>query len=277
MIDPEALEAWPSGGVRVAFGRRGARAAAARGDAVVLVDVLSFSTTVALAVARGAWVVPCGEGEDAAALARAHGARGAASREEAGQGLSLSPASAASLGPGEGVVLPSPNGSTCARLAAAGGGPVALGALVNARAVAASAAAWLAANPTRALSVIACGERWRSPDPDDGALRVAVEDLLGVGAVVSRIGAPKSADALFCQAAFAGLADRLEAVLAAATSGRELIARGFAQDVALAARLDAVGAVPVLGPDGVLRAGSLEAGPGWRAAGPRSSMEGEAP
>ena len=144
------------------------------------------------------------------------------------------------------IALPSPNGAACCR-AAAGAPRVLLGALVNAGAVAARAREWLESD--RALTVIACGERYR----EDGAIRFALEDLLGAGAILSQIHGPASPEAHAARAAFLGLRGALHPTLEESASGRELREGGFAEDVSFAARLDSLDCVPTLGEDGALR------------------------
>jgi len=148
-------------------------------DIAVVVDVLSFTTTLTVAVERGIEVFPFGWRDDRAeAYAREHDAVLAVQRQDAVPGRpSLSPAS---LRESEGVqrlVLPSPNGSTISSLLADGGATVVGASLRNRTAV----AEWLALRCAEGASVafIASGERW----PDD-TLRPAVEDLWGAGAVL---------------------------------------------------------------------------------------------
>src|ERR1700722_2949722 len=84
----------------------------------VIVDVLSFSTAVDVAVSRGAVVYPFPYGEnDAQAAAASVGAVLAQPRRAGGGQLSLSPASLAGVAAGTKLMLPSPNGS---RLSLAG-------------------------------------------------------------------------------------------------------------------------------------------------------------
>jgi 2-phosphosulfolactate phosphatase len=232
---------------RLEWGRRGAEAAAERGDVLVVVDVLSFSTAVATAVENGAAIYPCGKEEDAGSLARRWGSEMAVRREDvpAKGRYSLSPETFQSVSGGERIVLQSPNGATCSRY----GSRVPLlliGALVNAASVAAAVS--LAVSTTKAsVTVLACGERWSSPH-DEGHLRFALEDYLGAGAVLAHLPThlTRSAEASLCEAAFSAAADRLPELLRDCDSGRELTDRGYLGDVEHAARLNTYTSVPVM-------------------------------
>ncbi len=149
--------------LRLEWGRRGASRAAARGDVLVVVDVLSFSTTVGVAVHTGAIVFPCARGEDTPERAAALNAEIAVPRGDAPERgrFSLSPGTFERAEPGTRVLLASPNGATCTRV---GRRVPALyvGGLVNARAVA-LAAARAASDAGAAVTILACGERWLTP------------------------------------------------------------------------------------------------------------------
>lgn len=226
--------------VRFEWGPAGLRTLATDARTVVIVDVLSFSTTVDMAIARGAAIIPYRWHADRDMLGREFGAPVAARRgqETASSPWSLSPATMRHLDPGNRLVLPSPNGATLADLAADSGADVMIGCLRNATAVANYV--WSAGGP---VAVIAAGERW----PGDDGLRPAIEDLLGAGAILSAIhGARPSPEARVAIAAYRGLANDLGAVIAASASGRELIAGGYEDDVALAGEVDGSTSVPVL-------------------------------
>lgn len=212
----------------------------------MVVDVLSFSTGVSYALDRGVTVYPCPQGEGEA-LAAELGAELAVRRGQPGP--SLSPPSLATLAPGTRLVLPSPNGSTCSRLGSSAPALL-LGALVNASAAAAAARRLHLASGAP-ICVLACGERWAvDPEPEPSwkpePLRVALEDALGAGAILSALDLPRSPEAEVCALAFEAARPRLGALLAECGSGRELIERGFPEDVAAAAALDALGCVPQL-------------------------------
>lgn len=222
---------------RLEWGQTGVRILAGQADLVVIVDVLSFSTAVSVAVERGAMVIPHRFGDDTAEhFARSVGAR-LANVDRRGTGPSLSPASLAVLRPGEQLVLTSPNGATCSLLAAEFGTTVVAGCLRNA-----SAVGRLAAALGGTTAVIAAGEIW-----PDGGLRPAVEDLIGAGGVLSALD-PRtlSPEAEAAAAAFRAAHGDLLGMLASSSSGRELIDAGFGADVAIASQADATDLVPVL-------------------------------
>jgi 2-phosphosulfolactate phosphatase len=170
---------WEQGeaSVRLEWGEAGVRHLAPGVDAVVIVDVLSFSTCVDVAASRGAEVL-------AAVFA------------------------------------------ACLRNAAA------VGARLSGR--------------YERILVVPAGERW-----PDGTLRPTLEDLLGAGAAVGALGLETlggsvSPEAQSARVVFRAMRDQVPEVLAACASGRELIERGFPQDVTLAADLDVSRCVPML-------------------------------
>ncbi|HEX3004512.1 MAG TPA: 2-phosphosulfolactate phosphatase [Angustibacter sp.] len=235
--------------VDVEWGVSGARSlteGADAADAVVVVDVLSFSTSVTVACERGARVWPHPGGEAAHQLARSLEAVLAGTRSHT-EGPSLSPASLRELEPGVRLVLPSPNGSSISHVLMTCKAPVFLGCLRNARAVAdrvgevvTELRAERGEGAAARVAVVPAGERW-----GDGSLRVAYEDLVGAGAVIARLAALSDVD-LAPEALAAALAFEHRVALTATPSGRELVERGFADDVAIAEELDASSVVPVL-------------------------------
>ena len=203
-------------------------------DVVVIVDVLSFSTCVDVAVARGAEVLPC-VWKAASAVSYAEQNNALLAGERGTGSYSLSPASLVKIPSGVRLVLPSPNGSTLSFEAQARGKTVLSGCLRNATAV----AEWI--GPDSTVLVVPAGERW-----PDGSLRPAYEDLVGSGAVISYLTGTRSPEAEQAVAAFEHAKEKLLANLSQCSSGRELIERGFATDVDLAANLNVSKCVPVL-------------------------------
>jgi 2-phosphosulfolactate phosphatase len=227
--------------VRLEWGLRGGEAAAERGDVLVVVDVLRFSTTVVAAVGRGAYIYPCPEASDPEHLASQVSAELAVpDRNVPEEGrYSLSPHTFVEAEPGTSIVLPSANGSVCA--ACADSVPALFaGALVNATATAGAVEAGAKLRGCY-VTVLACGERW----PDD-SLRFAIEDYLGAGAILSHLSLPKSPEAQVCEAAFVGCRDPFAEVIWDCGSGRELRERGLEEDVRFAARLDVMDVVAML-------------------------------
>ena len=223
-------------------------------DVAVVVDVLSFTTTLTMAVERGIRVHPYPwRDEGAEAYAAERDAVLAVGRpetvHEAGERrVTLSPASLEQVTGVDRLVLPSPNGSTIAFLLAESGAVVVGASLRNAPAVAAWLAPYVADGAT--VAVVAAGERW-----PDGSLRPAVEDLWGAGAVVGALPAPDaSPEARVAAAAFAAVRPSLAEELAACAGGVELAEKGFARDVGLAAEHGVSRVVPVLEGDAFVAA-----------------------
>jgi 2-phosphosulfolactate phosphatase len=106
--------AWYS--LRFDWALQGADAIALDSDVAVVIDVLSFTTTLTVALDRGATVLPYRWKDNAAAdYARRNNAVLAVDRADAGSGdISLSPGTLRTSQPPERLVLPSPNGSTIA-------------------------------------------------------------------------------------------------------------------------------------------------------------------
>ncbi|MBW4720810.1 2-phosphosulfolactate phosphatase [Saccharothrix sp. SC076] len=204
---------------------------------LVVVDVLSFSTAVDIAVGRGAAVRPVRWGDRERAAAPADPT------------WSLRPSSLVELPAGTVLELPSPNGATLCDLAAATGSLVLAGCLRNARAVATAARELAHGGP---IGVVAAGERW-GPTTSRGPLRPAVEDLVGAGAVLASLLGYGAASVEAVVAAEVFARSSVEDVLTGCVSGRELIAAGHMGDVALASCVNVSDAVPRL-VDGVLRA-----------------------
>jgi 2-phosphosulfolactate phosphatase len=199
----------------------------------IVVDVLSFSTCVAAALERGAIVIPCPLDEQAAKeLAARHDALLAGRR---GSTYSLSPQSMSTLDRGARIVLPSLNGAALSCRAAAMGCVLA-GCLRNRSAVATRAIA--RGGP---VAVLAAGERW-----PDGSLRPAIEDLVGAGAIASALPGTRSPEAEIAIAAFEAAARAMTSTLHECSSGRELVERGYANDVTYAAELDVCTIAPEL-------------------------------
>lgn len=227
---------------RLEWGWQGAEWAAERGDILVVVDTLRFSSTVVTAVANGVLLSPCLEEEDIQKVAERLGAIAGGKHAE-GSPFSLSPSSFMGAESGTKVALGSRNGAACSRYAERV--PYLLiGTLLNARAVGVAVNS-LMATTGRSVTLNPCGERWTSPNRD-GTLRVAIEDYLGAGAILAHVEATKSPEAEVCLSAFLGSVSEIERLLLECGSGRELCRRGEREDVLHVAQIDHYSVVPFL-------------------------------
>jgi 2-phosphosulfolactate phosphatase len=204
-------------------------------DVIIIVDALSFSTCVDVAVSCGALVYPYRWRDGTAeAFATSIGGVMARSRRSAQGGYSLSPVSLQRMPAGMRLVLPSPNGSALST--ATGQIPTLAGCLRNARAV-----AMAAEQIGKRVSVIPAGEKW-----PDGSLRPAIEDLIGAGAIISQLSGVRSPEADAAVAAFVFAQSHLLQTLQQSGSGRELIDIGFGSDIDLAVALNQSNCAPLL-------------------------------
>lgn len=232
--------------IRMDWGRDGAVAINSEATVAVVVDVLSFTTTVTVALDAGATVMPYRwNDEGASAYAARHDAVLAVGRSKARPGqVSLSPQSVRAFDGISRLVLPSPNGSTIAAELASAGASVIAASLRNAEAV----ASWI---DTRhgvdgaEIAVVAAGERWPG-----GGLRPAVEDLWGAGAVISSLlqagWSHASPEAIMASDAFEAVQTSLNERLHQCASAAELIDMGYGGDVDIAAERNTSNTVPCL-------------------------------
>ncbi|ASU80865.1 hypothetical protein CDG81_05750 [Actinopolyspora erythraea] len=225
--------------VRFGWGVAGLRSLGPQCAVLVVVDVLSFATAVDVATAVGAHVLPLPHRDDRAGEAAAAAGAVLAGSRSAG-GYSLSPGSLADVPPGTLVGLPSPNGATLCSEAAGMDAVVFTGCLRNAAAIASAAGAAARNGP---VGVIAAGER-----RPDGSSRLAAEDLLGAGAIISALPVPaasRSAEADLAARTYEA-SDDLARDVRESDSGRELAAWGYRGDVELALARDTSSTAPRL-------------------------------
>jgi 2-phosphosulfolactate phosphatase len=219
--------------LRCEWGEQGIAQLAPISDVVVIVDVLSFSTSVEIATNNEAIIFPYRSQDTSAAdYALSINAELASKQRISSNGYSLSPTSLLNISAGTRLVLPSPNGASLTLRT--GKTPTLAGCLRNCEAVARFC------TKRGTIAVIPAGERW-----DDGSLRPAIEDLIGAGVILSFLTGRLSPEAGVAVAAFQHLNANLETVLRNCSSGKELIARGFASDVELAAVLNVSQCVPL--------------------------------
>jgi 2-phosphosulfolactate phosphatase len=225
--------------VRFDWGLDGLTNVAVDIDVLIIVDVLSFATSVDVALNRGATIYPA-QRTDAAQLATAKQAVLASADRFTPGAFSLSPTSLLTIPPDTRLVLPSPNGATLC-LAAQGQAIVFCACLRNARAVARAAQ-----TVGSRIAIIAAGERWPNSN-----LRPSLEDLWGAGAVAHYLKGTMSPEAQAAACSFESFSRASLHLLRHCASGRELLEQGFEQDVELAAAINDSNIVPVL-KDGAL-------------------------
>ncbi|MBS1622753.1 MAG: 2-phosphosulfolactate phosphatase [Bacteroidetes bacterium] len=220
--------------IRLEWGIKGVQLLAPISDVLIIVDVLSFSTCVDVALGRDAVVYPYQFYDDSAIAFAIHkNALLASKRSDQNGKYSLSPASLQYLPSGTSLVLPSPNGST---LSLNTGTTITYcGCLRNAKTVAQAAL-----QSGKKIAVIPAGEKW-----PDGSLRMAYEDLLGAGAIITHLSGALSPEAAAAVTAFASC-DEIYDSLRQCTSGKELIEMGYEEDVCIASQLNVSDIVPRL-------------------------------
>ncbi len=203
-------------------------------DVFIIVDILSFSTCVDIAVSRGAAILPY-RFKDASAgeYAAVHSAELATPRSGNGR-FTLSPVSMQTAEAGMKIVLPSPNGATLSMRCR--DKVTFCGCLRNATAV-----AMAAQQLGDVITVVAAGERW-----ENGNIRFALEDALGAGAIIAALNGTVSSEAEALKQLWKNSRSTIETILADCTSGNELIGRDYREDVRLAAETDVSTAAPQL-------------------------------
>jgi 2-phosphosulfolactate phosphatase len=156
------------------MGRFGVSRLAPLCDVIIIVDVLSFSTCVDIAVGNGAIISPYQwENESAFSYAQSQNAILASFDRKFDTGYSLAPTSLLNITSGTRLVLPSRNGSLLSL--ATGQTPTFTGCIRNAKAIAHSVQ-----QLGSRISLVPAGERW-----PNGSLRPALEDLVSAGAMCS--------------------------------------------------------------------------------------------
>lgn len=225
--------------IKLEWGLPGIEQLASVSEVIIIVDTLSYSTCVEIAVTNGAKIYPYKYKDDSAIdYAKSVGAE-LANRDRNSSGYTLSPVSLINIPSNTKLVLPSPNGSTLSL--ATGNIPTICGGLRNAKAV-----AEYAMTIGKNISVIPAGERWQEKFASKGTIRFAIEDLIGAGAVISFLNGRLSPESKSALAVFESVEENLLEEIKNCSSGKELIERGFEEDVNLACEINVSGHVPVL-------------------------------
>ncbi len=229
----------------------GLRYAMDRGNIVVIVDTLRFSTAAVTAVNNGFTIYPVSTRQSGMKLARKLGAHLAGRPGRSKYSISPHCYIKNRNDPNKKVVLFSPNGATCSESVKTG--QIALiGCLLNARAVAVNLDR-IGGELGKDVTIIAAGEqralttgRRITYDLESGYRVFAIEDYLGAGAIIAQCRLPRTAEAELCARAFSAARRRLGYFLKSSFSGRYLIGNRMRGDVEHASRLNLYEVLPVL-------------------------------
>ena len=245
---------------RVEWGKRGAREAAERGDITIIVDVLSFSSTVVSAVNHGAMIYPYPPNLDGKKYAEELGGEYILGRNEAAilEKATLSPISFNQNHANNKYVLCSLNGAFCSWIAAKVPALL-IGSFLNASSVAAYVNK-LRKQTHANITVIPCGEVWNDIQENEDALRPSIEDYLGAGAILAELEGVKSPEAEVCIGAYLHSKLKIKELLWECGSGRELRIKGFEKDVLHCSQLNCFNVVPILKNDCFIDAIAIEKG-----------------
>ncbi len=202
-------------------------------DVCIIVDVLSFTTSVDIAVSQGARIYPYRwQDESIRDFAKRIGVD-IAGKDHPRQ-FSLKPSTLTDIPPETELILASPNGATLSTLSKS---PITIaGSLRNASAVGA-----YARKRGKVICVIPAGERW-----EDGSIRFALEDYLGAGAILNELSGNFSPEAQAAKALFHKHQDQIFHTIYASISGKEKQEKQLDEDVKLATEWNVSNAVPVL-------------------------------
>jgi 2-phosphosulfolactate phosphatase len=210
--------------IRCEWGEHGIQKLTEECDVLVLVDVLSFTTSVSVAVKQGAKIYPAAFDVQPELPDEVIKASRRADWLENANLYCMSPQSLSQLEVD--LLLPSPNGSALSLMA--NKTPLLAGCLRNAKATA-KEAMHLGAT----IGIIPAGERW-----EDQSLRPCWEDLIGAGAIIQELKGERSPEAAVAEMAYLSVLGETEQRMMKTVSGRELIGRGFVEDVRLASQVN---------------------------------------
>ena len=221
--------------IRCEWGIKGIEMLSPVSDVIIIVDILSFSTSVDIAVSNGATVIPyLFDSKKAFDFSLSVNAILAEIDRKVPGKFSLSPSSLINIPRHTRLVLPSPNGSSLS--ISADNSFTLCGCIRNAKAV-----AEFAMLKGKRISVIPAGEKW-----PDGSLRPAFEDIAGAGAIISYLKGELSPESRAALAVYKCIETELKEQIRKCNSGLELTERGFENDIDLAAELNVSHCVPGL-------------------------------
>lgn len=210
----------------ICWGQEGLSYYGAFFKAIVIVDVLSFCTTVDIALSKNCSIIPTKIDNEDQLLLLSQKQKAILAKKRNERGVTLSPSSMQFLEPEQIVLLPSPNGSTLVDIATQFERPVFTGCFRNSLVL----SEMLNFENFFPVLFVAAGERYPNM-----TLRPSIEDYWGVGSILASLMGEKTIEAEFAIQSFIAAFKDLKKNLTACESGQELIHHGFRQDVELAA------------------------------------------
>jgi len=235
--------------ITIDWARDGLEYALERKDIVIIVDTLRFSSAVITAVAHGYTIIPAPDRIQGKIIAEKTNAKLANRSNESG--LSISPGSfiQAAAAKEKKVILPSPNGASCATLVTQNDLAF-IGCFLNARAIG-EMVSDLAHAKEKNVTVIACGEQRSIKTgervvyiPEEAFRVFAIEDYLAAGAIIAHTALQRSVEAEVSIRSFISSKDDLLQLLRGSFSGRYLVENDLGVDIEHAVQLNLYNVVP---------------------------------
>jgi 2-phosphosulfolactate phosphatase len=214
----------------------------AKGDIIVIVDVLRFSSTVCTAVANGFSVVAFSHPNKAARYSEESGTP--MSGPTGNAKYSLSPLDYLNPKAPEEIALVSPNGAALVRMID-GTAKAFIGCFLNSRALG-RYLAMLSRGANKGISLIAAGEAAEGKYENLKQRRFAIEDYLGCGAILTELSMSKTAEATVCQRAFESCKHDYVKLIGESLSGKYLSERGFGFDISHCVQRNLYDCIPAI-------------------------------
>jgi 2-phosphosulfolactate phosphatase len=235
---------------RMDWGIRGVKEASLRGDIIIVVDVLSFSSAITNAVHQGVIIYPFPRTGDINEYGKLVGAEVCILERARARELGLPSLSATSFNEShknKKYIVSSINGATCVKEANENN-YIFIGCLLNASAVA-GVVNQIQKDKNLNITVIASGERWGGSKDEPRDLRPSIEDYLGAGAILELLNGTKSPEAKVCFGAYKNSKLELDELIFDSSSGRELSNMGFSEDIKFCSQINIFKEVPILTQD----------------------------
>lgn len=239
------------------WGFNGIKRAVRKGDIIIVVDILRFTSTAVTATANDFTIYPSSSTEETGTLLKKYNAQ-VASKDPISK-YSLSPLSFLEKSP-ENVILVSPNGAKCSRLAS-NSKHAFVGAFLNMKSIGRHVSA-LAKKMKKNVTVVGAGEITLGHIEMIGIEKKLVnqknkeyfclEDMLGSGGIISEMRIKKTEKALFAEKWFKKTKDNLVDIVSTTVGGRHLIETGRKNEVEFCLFINKYPCVPKIEGDKII-------------------------